>query len=550
MAEELIVTEYSTIPEVLRERIRLTPNQEVLVLEDDRVTFRDLGERIKRMAAVFQELGIKPGERIALLLPNNIRFTVVTYAVIEVGAVVVAVNPTYKPNEIKQVITDSEANTVVVAEKFPGADPLGKLKAIQPDLPFLKHILVDGDIRDYGINLEERLKVVQIQERYHQAGSSDLAALLYTSGTTGAPKGSMHTHRSILFPLTIDILKKPTIGQMFTMIKRFGFGYLLRLLKVFGKPIRVLITTPPYAGAGLTGTFNLVLSGRTIILQERFSTSEAIKLVEKEKVSVFGAVPALAALFLRDPELKNHDVSSLIYIAAGAAFVSPGLVAEIKEKLGCPTMIAYGATELIGVPTQTNPFTDSDTALRETVGKVSEGYEVKIVDEQRQEVPPGTVGEIAVRGASLMLGYFKAEDLTSQVIDEDRWYYTGDLGSLDEEGYLRIAGRIKDLIIRAGQNIYPAELEKSLVNHPKIHTVSIVGVPDDMSGEKVVAFIIPKAGSDLTELEVRDYCIENLAPYKIPRDIYFVDDLPMTPTGKVLKRVLREQVLAKLSNAD
>jgi fatty-acyl-CoA synthase/long-chain acyl-CoA synthetase len=330
------------------------------------------------------------------------------------------------------------------------------------------------------------------------------------------------------------------------MIKRFGFGYLLRLLKVFVKPIKALITTPPYAGAGLTGTFNLVLSGRIIVIQERFSTAEAIKLIEKEKVNVFGAVPALATLLLRDPELKSHDISSLIYVAAGAAFVSPALVREVREKIGCPTMIAYGATELIGVPTQTNPFADSDKALRETVGKVSEGYKIKIVDENREPVPVGAVGEIAVHGASLMLGYYKAEALTREVIDEDRWYYTGDLGSLDEEGYLRIAGRIKDMIIRAGQNIYPAELEKTLDNHPKIHMVSIVGVPDDIAGEKVVAFIIPKENSNLTELEVKDFCIENFAPYKIPRDLYFVDEFPMTPSGKVLKRELRGRVLSKL----
>jgi fatty-acyl-CoA synthase len=546
MAEELIVTENSTVPQVLRERIRLTPDQESLIFEDSRVTFKELGERVKRMAAVFRGLGIQPGERIGILLPNNIRFTVVVYAIIEVGGVVVAVNPTYKPTEIKQVLEDSEAGAVVVAEKFPGADPLGKLKSIHPELPLLKHVIVDGQSKDIGVNLEDLLRKTAIQEGYHQADPNDLAALIYTSGTTGAPKGSMHTHRSLLFPLTIDIIKKPTFIQMFTMIKRFGFGYLLRLLKVFGKPIKALITTPPYAGAGLTGTFNLVLSGRIIVIQERFSTAEAIRLIEREKVSVFGAVPALAALLLRDPELKTHDLSSLIYVAAGAAFVSPALVREIKEKIGCPTMIAYGATELIGVPTQTNPFVDSDKALRETVGKVSEGYEIKIVDENRQPLPIGEVGEIAVHGASLMLGYFKAEKLTREVIDEDRWYYTGDLGSLDDEGYLRISGRIKDMIIRAGQNIYPAELEKILINHPKIHMVSIVGVPDDISGEKVVAFIIPEENSNLTELEVKDFCIQNLAPYKIPRDIYFVNEFPMTPTDKVLKRELRERVLSDM----
>jgi fatty-acyl-CoA synthase len=267
-----------------------------------------------------------------------------------------------------------------------------------------------------------------------------------------------------------------------------------------------------------------------------------MKLIEREKVSVFGAVPALATLFLRSPDLKNHDLSSLIYIAFGAAYASPALVREVKEKTGCPAMIVYGATEFVSPPAQTNPFTDSDTALLETVGRVVETFEIKIVDEDRQTVPVGVIGEIAGRGKSMMLGYYKAEALTRQVLDEDGWYYTGDLGWMDADGYLRIAGRKKDMIIRAGQNIYPAELENTLLTHPKVQMASVVGVPDDIAGEKVVAFIIPQDGSDLSALEVLEFCRDHLAPYKIPREVYFVDEFPMTATGKVLKRELRARL--------
>ena len=547
MAEEVTVTENSIIPEILYERISLHPDLLALIEQDQRVTYAEFGECVKRMAAVFRGLGIQPGQKIALILPNSIRFTVATYAIFHVGAVVVAINPIYKAVEIKHLLEDSEAVAVIVAEKFPGSDPLGRLNQVRQDLPVLKHIILDGQGGEGVHRLEDLLAaaVAKQTDDYHHSDPTDVAALLYTSGTTGKPKGSMHTHRTMLFPLTINMLKTPSFVQLFLMIKRYGFGYLKRLLKVFGKPLTVLVTTPPYTGAGMVGTINFILGGRTAVVQDRFSTTEVIRLIEKEKINIFGAVPALATLLLRDPELGKHDLSSLIYFACGASFVSPALVKEIRDKVNVPTMIGYGATELVGAPTLTDPFVDFEVALRETVGKVADGYEFKIVDEDRQELPIGEVGEIAVRGTSLMLGYYKAEELTRQVIDAERWFYTGDLGSFDEEGYLRIAGRIKDMIIRAGQNIYPPELEQTLSTHPKVHLSSVVGVPDDIAGEKVVAYIIPKDGEILTVPEVMDFCVDNLAPYKVPRNIYFLDEFPLTPTGKVLKRVLREKALAE-----
>jgi acyl-CoA synthetase (AMP-forming)/AMP-acid ligase II len=543
MAEEITITAESIIPEILQQRIKLHPNRIALIEGEQRVAYAEFGAQVGQLAAVLRKLGVQPGEKVALLLPNGIRFTVATYAIFHIGAVVVAVNPTYKAPEIRHLLHDSEAVAVIVAEKFPGSDPLGRLREVRDELPHLRYALLDGQHAPDLLPLENLLTETKALPEYHRSRPEDVAALLYTSGTTGAPKGSIHTHRTLLFPLTINIIKTPTFMQLFTMVRRFGFGYLRRLLKVFGKPITVLVTTPPYAGAGLAGPINMLLGGRISVLQDRFSTTEAIQLIEKEKVNVFGAVPALATLMLRDPEINNHDLNSLIYFACGASFVSPSLVREVRQVIGVPTMIGYGATELIGAPTLTDPFSDSEKALHETVGRVAPGYEFKIVDEHRQPLPVGEIGEIAIRGNSLMLGYYKAEALTRQVIDQERWFYTGDLGSFDDQGYLRIHGRIKDMIIRAGQNIYPPELEQVLSTHPKIHMAAVVGVPDDIAGEKVVAYVIPKDSQSLTQEEVMSFCVDNLAPYKIPRNVYFVDEFPMTPTGKVLKRVLREQAL-------
>jgi acyl-CoA synthetase (AMP-forming)/AMP-acid ligase II len=459
---------------------------------------------------------------------------------------VVSVNPTYLASEIKHILEDSEAVALIVAEKMHRADPLGRIQEIRSELPNLRHVIVDGPGAEPENRLQVLLEKAEVKDEYHRVQPGDLAALIYTSGTTGAPKGSMHSHRTLLFPLTLDTLTRPSLKTLIRMVRRFGFGYFKRTLSVVGKPIKLLYTTPPYAGAGMTVVVNFILSGRTIVIQENFSTTEAIKIIEKEKVNIFGATPALMTLMLRDSEIKTHDLSSIIYMICAAASVSPALVREIKKVVGTPTMIGYGCTEVVGGPTVTDPFTDSEKALQETVGKVTGGYEVKIVDEDRTPVPTHQVGEIALRSGSVMLGYYKAEELTREVIDEAGWYYTGDLGTMDEDGYLRIVGRVKEMIIRAGQNIYPAELESILIKHPKVDAVSVVGIPDDIAGEKVLAFVIPGVGEKLNKIEVMEFCRENLAPYKVPHDVRFMEELPMNPSGKVLKRVLREQVLAEM----
>ena len=545
MAEEIVITSESTIPQILKKRCAVQPDQEALILGDERLTYGEFYKRVKKMAAVLHEKGVQPGEKVAIVLPNDLRFPVTMYAIFEVGGVVVSVNPTYQASEIKHILEDSEAVAVIVAEKVQRADPLGKIQGIRSELHYLRHVIIDGPGAAPEDRLSDLLEKAEVKDEYHRVKPGDLAALIYTSGTTGAPKGSMHSHQTLLFPLTLDTLTRPSLKTIIRMVRRFGFGYLRRTMGIAGKPIKLLYTTPPYAGAGMTVAVNFILSGRTIVIQENFSTTEAIKLIEKERVNIFGATPALMTLMLRDSEIKKHDLSSIIYMICAAASVSPALVREIKKVLGTPTMIGYGCTEVVGGPTVTDPFTDSEKALQETVGKVTGGYEVKIVDEDRNPVPTLEVGEIALRSGSVMLGYYKAEDLTREVIDEEGWYYTGDLGTMDEGGYLRIVGRVKEMIIRAGQNIYPAELESVLIKHPKIEAVAVVGIPDDIAGEKVLAFVIPDGGDKLSKLEVMEFCRENLAPYKVPHDVRFVTEFPMNPSGKVLSEFLRQQVLAE-----
>jgi acyl-coenzyme A synthetase/AMP-(fatty) acid ligase len=266
-------------------------------------------------------------------------------------------------------------------------------------------------------------------------------------------------------------------------------------------------------------------------------------MIEKEKVTFLQLTPATAMLLMRNPDLEKYDLSSLIYLSLGTSPVPPSLVDEIQERIGVPVMIGYGATEIVGAPLVTQPFNDPPYAIRETVGKAGIGYDTKVVDEDRQEVATGEIGELAVKGGVKMLGYYKDDALTDSAFDDEGWYYTGDLATKDKDGYIRIAGRKKDMIIRGGQNIYPAELESVLTTHPKVQQAAVIGVPDAIAGERVLAYIIPETGSKLTPVEVLNFCREKMAPYKVPADVRFAEEFPLNSTGKVLKRVLREEAI-------
>jgi fatty-acyl-CoA synthase/long-chain acyl-CoA synthetase len=329
------------------------------------------------------------------------------------------------------------------------------------------------------------------------------------------------------------------------IIRRYGFSYFRNMFKNYANPLKMLTSLPPYTAGGIVITINFFLQGRIMVHLERYTPSDALRLIEKEKVTFLQLTPATALLFMRQSNLEEHDLSSLIYLSLGTSPVPPSLVDEITERLGVPVMIGYGATEIVGAPLVTEPFNDPYDALRETVGKAKAGYQVRVVDENRQELPSGEIGELAIKGGVRMLGYYKAEEMTQKVFDEDGWYYTRDLSTIDKDGYVRIIGRKDDTIIRGGQNIYPAEVESVLQSHPKIQQAAVIGVPDAIAGEKVRAYLVPEKGTNPTPVEVLNFCRENMAAYKVPADVTFVEELPISSTGKVLKRVLREEALKR-----
>jgi acyl-CoA synthetase (AMP-forming)/AMP-acid ligase II len=543
MAEEILLTADYTIPRALKERIQLIPDQLAQVDSKGKMTYGELGVAVDKLASGLLDLGIKQGEKVALIVPSCNTFPVAMYGIIQTGGVSVGVNPTLRPNEFKHILNDSEAVAVIVAEKMHGVSPLEIIREMRADLPHLHHVIVDGGAEGSEIALKDLMDEAKARADYPKLDPNDLVALIYTSGTTGLPKGSMHSHYTMLYPLIADRLSSPGLMGLLRIIRRYGFSYFGNMMKNYANPLKILTSLPPYTAGGVVITINFFLQGRITAHLERYTPSAALKLIEEEQVTFLQLTPATAMLFMRHPDVEKADLSSLIYLSLGTSTVPPSLVDEITDRLGVPVMIGYGATEIVGAPLVTEPFNDPPYAIRETVGKAKEGYDTKIVDENRQPLGTGEVGELAIKGGVSMLGYYKAEEMTKSVFDEDGWYFTGDLATMDKDGYIRIVGRKKDMIIRGGQNIYPAELEALMTTHPEIASAAVIGVPDALAGEKVLAYVILEEGAELSTVDMLNFCRENLAAYKVPANVKFVKEFPMNATGKVLKRDLREEAI-------
>ncbi len=520
----------TTMAKALRQVAGSRPDQEALVCGEARLTYDQLLERVDGLAHGLHQQGVRKGDKIAMLLPPGIEFVTAFFAAAALGAVVVPLNPQLREHTLGGILRDAEPVALVTAAPV--------AEEVLRQSPALRHVISDlAAVEQNGI-LPHPPEAVSPQ---------DLLALLYTSGTTGAPKGTMHTHRSLIAPVVASIklrelwIRRPglkTLGQTARALAR----YRERLLRAAGRPQTFLSTVGWHTITGLEVMLQALLMGDRLVVMPRFHPREALRLVEQERVTVLVAVPMAFQVMLGLPDFDRYDTSSLLICGTGAAPCPPHLAREIQRRFGCAVHIGFGATETAGGISATS-IADSAARQAETVGRPMPGMEVKIVDDERRELPPGQVGELACRGDNLMLGYYRAPDATAAVLDEDGWYYTGDLAFLDEQGYLHIVGRKKDVIIRGGQNVYPAEIETYLVAHPRIREAAVVGVPSDVGGESVWAFVLLEDGAEMSAQEVRDYCRAALEAYKIPSRVCFVDDLPRSETGKPQKFKLREMAL-------
>jgi fatty-acyl-CoA synthase len=518
-------------------------HQDALVCGDVRATYGQLRERAMALAYGLHELGIGKGDRVAAALPPSPEFVVLFFALAEIGAVIVLVNPQLRPRQLRHILQDSGLVAVVISGQ----------SAPSPALPQLWGREVDGLRHVISVDLLQELMAAAPPPSFSppEVSPNDLLALLYTSGTTGLPKGTMHSQWGLVAPVVASLklrrawLERPSLKTMGRMAKAL-VRYRQRLLRAAGRPQVILSTVGCHTITGLEAMLQALLMGDTLVLMPRFDPVEALQLVEREAVTILIGVPMAYSMMLAVQDLDHYDLSSLLICGTGGAPCASELAREIQTRFGCAVHIGFGTTELAGGIAATS-LDDSENLQAETVGQAMPGMEIRVVDEQRRELPPGQVGELACRGENVMLGYYQAPDKTAEVVDEEGWYYTGDLALVDERGYLRIVGRKKDVIIRAGVSIYPAEIERYLEAHDRIKEAAVVGVPAAIGGERTWAFVILEEGAEMTAKEVLRCCRAELEAHKIPDQVRFVADFPRAASGKPQKFILRDMALQEVS---
>jgi len=452
-----------------------------------------------------------PGERVAVWAPNCAEWVLLEFGAALAGLTLVTVNPALRSREVAYVLGQSRAHGVVLAPHYRGADLANTLEEVRGGLPELREAISLADWTGF-------VGSSSATERLPEVSPDDAAQIQYTSGTTGFPKGALLRHRGIT-----------NNGRFCAQILRAEPG------DVWVNPMPLFHT----AGCVLL-TLGPVQHLATQVLVPGFDPGLVLHLTESEHSTLFGGVPTMLLAQLDHPGFAGTDLSSVRCAFSGGATVPPALVRRVESALGVPFSITFAQTEASPCITQTR-LDDSPDDRARTLGRPHPHVEVMIADPVTGgAVPPGAVGEILARGYNVMQGYFDNPEATSEAIDVHGWLHTGDLGSADERGYFRIEGRVKEMIIRGGENIYPREIEQVLFGHPAVSDAAVVGVPDDHWGEQVAAFIKPAPGHAPTDEELATYCREHLAAHKVPRHWAFIDAFPLTASGKVQKFLLRE----------
>ncbi|MBO8136744.1 MAG: AMP-binding protein [Desulfotomaculum sp.] len=536
-----------TVGHLLEKMAKMYPDNEALVYTDRdlRYTYKEFNQLCRRVARGLMAMGIKKGDHIAVWATNIPQWVILQFATGKMGAVLVTVNTNYKTFELEYLLKQSDCTSLFMINGTRSSSYTDMIYSLCPELkecqpgqlnskklPLLKNVVLLGNKKHPGmltwddiLGMAETVSEEELDARMDSLESDEVINMQFTSGTTGFPKGVMLTHTNLIF-------NAQSIAQC------LNFTYRDRLC----------IPVPFFHCFGcVLGTLTCVVSGATMVPVERFDPKAVLKTIEKERCTAVHGVPTMFIMELEEVDKENYDLSSLrTGIMAGAPCPIEVMKAVIQKMNMKEITITYGQTE--ASPGITMTRTDDPIELRvNTVGRALPNVEVKIVDPvSGEEVPAGVQGEICARGYNVMKGYYKDPVSTSQAIDKDGWLHTGDLGIADENGYLKITGRLKDMIIRGGENIYPREIEEFLYTHPKVKEVQVVGVPSSKYGEEVLAFIKLKEGVSCTKEEIQEYCIDKIARYKIPQYILFVDNYPTTASGKVQKFKLREQAIEML----
>ncbi len=517
------------------------PDQEAVIVrhQNIRLSYQELKQEVDTCARAFIHLGLEKGERIGIWSPNCYEWLLTQLATSKIGAILVNINPSYRVHELEYALKQSGCSMLVLADQFKGSDYTGMIHELVPELldhtkgdftserlPALRQAISLSQENRAGLLpwkhfLEGGAQVKESMLRSLQASLSfdEAINIQYTSGTTGYPKGATLSHHNIL-----------------------NNGHLVTKMMNFSEKDRLVIPVPLYHCFGMVmGNLGCISHGATIIYpSEGFEPRAVLEAVQEEKATALYGVPTMFIAELEHPDFAQFDLSSLRTGVMAGSICPVEVMIKVNSLMHMEEVeIAYGMTETSPVSTQTR----ADAPLNKrvsTVGQVMPHTEVKIIDpDTGQVLPRGVPGEVCTRGYCVMLGYWDNEEQTREAIDAARWMHTGDIGFMDEEGYITIVGRIKDMIIRGGENVYPREIEEFLYQHPAIQEVQVVGVPDPKFGEEICAWVQVREGNTLTIEEVKSFCQDKISHYKIPRYVRFVEGFPMTVTGKVRKVEMR-----------
>ncbi len=531
-----------TIGDFLEKMVEKDPNQEFMVYPDRdlRFTYKEFDERVNLLAKGLLEIGIKKGDHVGIWAKNVPDWLTFMFATSKIGVVLVTVNTAYKSHELDYVLKQSDMKALAIIDGFQDVDYIQTVYELIPELkshqrgklnseeyPFLSSVIYVGQEKHRGMYNTNELMLLGKhgnEEKFRKIKSSvnnnEVVNMQYTSGTTGFPKGVMLTHRNIL-----------------------NNGYYIGERQKFTEKDRLCITVPLFHCFGIVLAVMATFShGATMVMVELFDPLMVLAAVQKERCTALYGVPTMFIAEYSHPMFEMFDLSSLrTGIMAGSTPPIEAMKKVVNDMNMTEITSVYGLTE--GSPGFTQTSVDDPLIKRvETVGKPLPDCKVKIVDPETGEtLGPNQTGEICCKGYNVMKGYYKMPEKTREVIDKDGWLHSGDLATLDEEGYYSIVGRIKDMIIRGGENIYPREIEEFLYTMPGVLDVQVVGITDEKYGEIVGACIILEEGAELTEEDVRDYARTKIARFKVPKHVFFVDEFPLTASGKIQKFILREQ---------
>jgi len=526
-----------TIGVALAKMVDAQPDVEALVSRHQgvRLSYSELGTQVEQVARGLLAVGIETGDRVGIWAPTCAEWTLLQFACARVGAILVNVNPAYRPNELAYALGQSGVRLLVTARSFKTSDYLAMLAGVRGELPRLEMVVtIDGESAGKAKDLEwpamvdlgNGIPADQVRHREMQLDTDDPINIQYTSGTTGNPKGATLTHHNIL-------------NNAQAMARNMGYG-----------PMdRVCIPVPLYHCFGMgIGNLGCIASGSTMVYPAgSFDPLATLEALSEERCTAVYGVPTMFIAMLEHPRFAEFDTSALrTGIMAGAPCPVEVMKRVVDEMHASEICIGYGMTETAPVSFITRREDDIERRVS-TVGTVLPNVEGKIVDPvSGHTVPVGTPGEVCTRGYLVMRGYWDNPEATDEAIDEAGWMHTGDIGVMDAAGYLNIVGRIKDMVIRGGENLYPREIEELLFQHPAVASVQVIGVPDARMGEELMAWIVLRDGALVTDDELRAFCRERVAHFKVPRYFKLTTDFPMTVTGKVQKFKMREMAIEEL----